>query len=185
MEYTKDYPELQNFEIGEYTYGRPVVRHWGEPATLKMGKFCSLADGVTIFLGGEHNTNWVTTYPFSSDDPQVREIWTGAEGIGGHPKTRGDVVIGNDVWIGWDAVIMSGVKIGDGAVIGARALVTKDVEPYSVVVGNPGRQVKYRFEPEIIAKLLEIQWWNWPIEKINRNLKILCSPNLNQLDQLV
>lgn len=183
MEYTKDYPELQNFEIGDFTYGRPIVRHWGEPATLKIGKFCSIADNVTIFLGGEHNTNWITTYPFTSDDPQVRETWTEAQ-VGGHPKTRGDVVIGNDVWIGWDVAIMSGVKIGDGAVIGARAVVTKDVEPYGVVVGNPGKQIKYRFEPEIIAKLLALRWWDWPQDKINRNIKKLCSPALDNLDSL-
>lgn len=141
--YTKDF--LKNFgdlvDIGSYTYGNPRLFHWGEDSKLKIGKFCSIADDVKIFLGGNHRMDWITTYPFSA----LKEEWPEAKDVKGHPATKGDVVIGNDVWIGYGATILSGVKIGNGAVIGAMAVVSKDVEPYSVVVGNPALEVKKDF----------------------------------------
>jgi acetyltransferase-like isoleucine patch superfamily enzyme len=177
--YTKDILKYLGdlVEVGEYTYGNPRVLHWGEKANLKIGKFCSIAEGVIIFLGGNHRYDWVTTYPFSA----LNKEWSEASNIAGHPATRGSVVIGNDVWIGFGATIMSGVKIGDGAVIGARAVITKDVAPYSIVGGNPAREIKKRFSDDKIEKLLEIEWWNWSIEKIKSNMKILCSANIDKI----
>lgn len=157
------------YEIGRESYGGLSVRSWNEGATLKMGAFCSIATGVKIFLGGEHRTDWVTTFPFP-------DLWKDVAGhIKGHPKTRGDVIVGNDVWIGTEAVVMSGVRIGNGAVIGARSVVTKDVPPYAIVAGNPAREVRMRFDNKTIARLEAIAWWNWDDKKIKRNLPLLLS----------
>ena len=150
------YPE---YEIGRWTYGGLSVLTWGEGATLTVGSFTSIADGVKVFLGGEHRTDWQTTFPFSV-------LWKPANAICGHPKTKGDVVIGNDVWIGAEAMIMSGVTVGDGAVIGARSLVAKDVEPYAIVAGNPALIVRKRFSDARIERLLRLKWWDWTDEKI-------------------
>lgn len=166
-------------EIGDFTYGRPKIFHWGEKAKLKIGKFSSISSDVKIFLGGNHRYDWITTYPFSARE--LAEIWPEAIGIDGHPATKGDVIIGNDVWIGYGAIILSGVKIGDGAVIGASAVVTRNVSPYSIVAGNPAREIKKRFSDDAIKKLLEIKWWDWSDEKIKKNIKILCSKNVVEL----
>lgn len=175
--YTKDHLIGARFDIGDFTYGKPEILTWGEETKLIIGKFTSIADGVKIFLGGEHRTDWVTTYPF----PVLETYWPEAAKIKGHPKTKGDVIIGNDVWIGGDATILSGVKIGDGAVIGAGAVISKDVPPYAIVAGNPGVIVKYRFKKSIIKKLLKLQWWEWPTKKIRENVDILCSNNFKEL----
>ena len=162
--------------IGDFTYGNPRVLDWGDGTRLIVGKFCSIADDVTVFLGGEHRGDWVTTYPF----PAFKSKWPTAKNVDGHPKTKGDVIVGNDVWIGYGALILSGVKIGDGAVIGAKAVITSDVRPYAVVVGNPGREIKRRFSDEIVEELLRIKWWDWPHEKISENMKLLCSGDIMQ-----
>jgi acetyltransferase-like isoleucine patch superfamily enzyme len=164
---------LQAIEIGRGTYGEPVVYDWGEGSKLKIGNFCSISLNVMIFLGGEHRTDWVTTYPFNV-------FWDSAKHIQGHPKSKGDVIIGNDVWIGMDALILSGVTIGDGAVIGTNAVVAKNVPPYAIVAGNPARIIRYRFDAETIEKLLEIAWWNWPDEKIDAAVSLLLSPDISQ-----
>ena len=169
--FTKDNLYLKKYEIGDYTYGCPIVFHWDEDVTLKIGKFCSIAHDVSIFLGGNHRIDWVTTYPFSA----LHRFFPSGKNIQGHPASKGDIIIGNDVWIGNGASIMSGVKIGDGAVIAAKAVVTKDVKPYEIVVGNPGKAVKKRFDDEIIKKLLDFQWWNLPIDEINKIIPFLLS----------
>lgn len=174
--YTKDHLVGPLFEIGDYTYGCPNVMSWDDSTRLHIGKFCSIADGVTILLGGNHRTDWVTTYPFNV----LSTPFPAASAIQGHPATKGDVWIGNDVWIGRGATILSGIQIGDGAVIGAGALVTKDVEPYSIVTGNPGKMVKKRFDEPTIKALLGIAWWNWDEEKINREVRNLCSSNIQE-----
>jgi acetyltransferase-like isoleucine patch superfamily enzyme len=161
------------YSIGEFTYGEPKVVSWGEKSTLKIGKFCSIADGVQIVLGGEHKIEWVTTYPF----------WVAIEEFYNHPAhsgTKGDVVIGNDVWIGLNSMILSGVTIGDGAVIGAGTLVSADVEPYSIVVGNPQKLIRKRFDEKTIEQLLMIKWWDWDISRIKKNMPLLLSEHLKE-----
>jgi acetyltransferase-like isoleucine patch superfamily enzyme len=134
-----------------------------------MGAFCSIVKGVTILLGGEHHTEWVTTFPFPV-------LWRAARQIRGHPKTKGEIIIGNDVWIGQDALILSGVTIGDGAVIAARAVVTKNIEPYSIVAGNPARVIRKRLLEEAIARLLAVAWWAWTPGKSKR--RCLCGSRM-------
>jgi acetyltransferase-like isoleucine patch superfamily enzyme len=163
------YPQ---YNIGRGTYGDLRVRSWGEDATLTMGAFCSVASGVQILLGGEHRPDWVTTYPFSV-------LWQKAKHLLGHPSSKGDVVIGNDVWIGAEAMILSGVTIGDGAVIGARSVVTKDVPPYAIVGGNPARVIRMRFDEATISRLQNLKWWTWDDAKIERFLPLLLSDKVD------
>jgi len=171
----------ENFEIGDFTYGIPKIFFpESKNARLKIGKFCSISDEVIIFLGGNHRTDWVTTYPFMS----FPDEWPEAKDIPGHPASKGDVIIGNDVWFGYGAMIMSGVTIGDGAVIGAGAVVTKDVEPYSIVAGNPAQLIRKRFDKETIRQLLEIKWWDWPIAKIKANIEVILSTDIPKILQL-
>lgn len=158
---------------GEYSYGRPAIYSWGEGAKYKIGKYCSIAAGVQFFLGGNHRVDWITTYPFNVLFPE------GAH-ISGHPATKGNIIVGNDVWIAANAVVMSGVKIGDGAVIGAYSVVTKDVPPYAMVAGNPASVKKYRFDKETIQALLKLKWWDWPVKKVKQNLNLLCSGNVKE-----
>src|SRR5262245_44233226 len=164
-------PRYAAFDVGAYSYGEPEVVYWDAGARLKVGRFCSIARGVTILLGGEHHSEWVTTYPFSL-------VFADARSLPGYPHTKGDVVIGNDVWIGQDAVLLSGVTVGDGAVIGAGSVVARDVEPYSVCAGNPARQVRLRFPPETIAELLRIAWWDWPLDEVEKAWPLLQSADV-------
>jgi acetyltransferase-like isoleucine patch superfamily enzyme len=160
---------------GKYTYGIPNIL-WNNPnAQLIVGNFCSIANDVTIYLGGNHRTDWITTYPFGHIHQNIFNQFNG----NGHPATKGNVIIGNDVWIGSHVKIMSGVSIGDGAVIANNSHVVKNVEPYSIVGGNPAKFIKYRFTPEQIELLLDIKWWNWNDEKINKYTPLLCSNNIN------
>ena len=160
---------------GIYSYGMPDILSWGEGAKLNIGNFCSIGICGKVYLGGGHRTDWVTTFPFGHIN---KEIFNNFDGVG-HPKTNGDVDIGNDVWIGEHVTIMSGVTIGDGAVIATNSHVVKNVAPYSIVGGNPAKLIKYRFTEEQIQKLLEIKWWNWNDEKINSYLPLLCSSNID------
>lgn len=163
--------------IGKYSYGIPTVRWWGEKSGLSVGKFCSIAKNVTIFLGGNHRTDWITTYPFSAQRP-----WKRFTGEVEHPVSRGDVVIGNDVWLGSSCTILSGVSIGDGAVIAANATVTKDVPAYAIAAGNPARVVRMRFDGNQINKLLSLRWWDWDERVIQKNLSTLLSRNIDSLN---
>jgi len=168
---------MKLLNAGRYTYGHEgiIIKHWGENAAVTIGSFCSIAENVTIFLGGNHRTDWVTTFPF----PAFEKEWRLEESIVGHPSTKGDVVIGNDVWIGANASIMSGLTVGDGAVIGAFSVVTKDIMPYEIVAGNPAVSIRFRFKQEIINSLLAISWWDWCDEKITRNIPLLCSNDID------
>lgn len=153
--------------VGRFTYGfeNLSIKQWNEGAALKIGAFCSLAKNITVYLGGNHRTDWITTFPFG----HIFQSELGGEEILGHPSTKGDVIIGNDVWIGAGVTIMSGVKIGDGAVLSANACVVKNVMPYEIVAGNPAMSVKLRFDIEIIELLLRLEWWNLPLASI-RNI---------------
>lgn len=161
--FTCNNARYKGLRIGEYTYGTPLLFFWDRDS-CSIGKFCSISAGVKIFGGGEHNTDWVTTYPFSANE--LAHLFPSATGIPGHPASKGPTVIGNDVWIGNNACIMSGVRIGHGAAIGAESVVTKDVPPYAIVGGNPAKIIRMRFQPGQIESLLKIRWWDWHIEKI-------------------
>ena len=164
--------ECTSFGKGSYYEGLSVYP-FVNGAKLKVKNFCSLAGDISILLGGEFRTDWVTTYPFNYHCADA------AGHIKGTPRTTGDVTIGNDVWIGKGACILSGVSIGDGAVIGAEAVVTKSVPPYAVVVGNPARIVKFRFDEETIKKLLAIAWWDWPLERVFSSMEQILSKDLS------
>ena len=158
----------------KHTYGNPQVYSFKNDADLIIGKFCSLAD-CFIFVGGEHRPDFISTYPFSAFDG-----W-GAEHIQGVPRSKGNVVIGNDVWIGHHATIMSGVIIGDGAVIGAESVVARNVAPYTIVAGNPARVIRQRFSDEDVKFLLATRWWDWPDATIKKAVPILMSGNISAL----
>ena len=162
--------------FGKYTYGNLIIYWKNENAKLVVGNFCSIAQNVKVYLGGNHRTDWVTTYPFGHVH---HNIFNNFDGIG-HPSTKGDVIIGNDVWIGDNVTIMSGVTIGDGVVIANNSHVVKNVEPYSLIGGNPAKLIKYRFSQEQIEKLLKIKWWDWDDEKINKFTPLLCNDNIDE-----
>lgn len=165
--YSKD-----NIKIGCYTYGMPKVFCWNQTNQLIIGRYCSFAENVTIFLDGEHRTDWVSTYPFNFLSKEHLSIT-------GHPKTKGDVIIGNDVWVGYGVTILRGVHIGDGAVIGAGSIVTKDVAAYEIVAGNPAKHIRYRFGDEERKKLQLSKWWMLPRSQIKTLIPYLLSSNVD------
>jgi acetyltransferase-like isoleucine patch superfamily enzyme len=165
------------FAVGDHSYGSPKVRWWGERARLTIGRFCSFADNVEIFLGGNHRADWVTTYPF----PSFRTRWPKTPLVDPVAPARGDVAIGSDVWVGAGAAILAGVSIGHGAVIGARCVVASDVPPYAVTVGNPGRVARLRFPEKQIAGLLRTAWWELDDMAIGELLPLLMSPDVDAL----
>ena len=181
--YLKNLIKNPNIIVGDYTYyddfenvenfEKNVLYHFdfiGDK--LIIGKFCAIASGVTFIMnGGNHQLSSLTTYPFSI----FQEGW-GIADPGSWPY-RGDTIIGNDVWIGYQAIIMPGIKIGDGAVIGAKSVITKDVEPYTIVGGNPAEIIRKRFDDKTIKTLLQLQWWNWEPQEITKNLPFLSSGN--------
>ena len=160
-------------EIGEFTYGHEglSVESYGSENRLIIGKYCSIARDVKIFIGGNHRTDWISTYPFG----HINQDLLGAEMFPGHPSSNGDVVIGNDVWIGSGSTIMSGITIGSGAVIAANSHVVKDVPNYAIVGGNPAKVIKDRFPKDIIATLMEIKWWEQPVSTVLLIRHLLCS----------
>jgi acetyltransferase-like isoleucine patch superfamily enzyme len=160
---------------GKYTYGEPTVVCAQEGTDLVLGNFCSIAQNVTVYLGGDHRVDWVSTYPFGHIHQSVFDLFDGK----GHPASKGNVIIGNDIWIGNGVTIMSGVTIGDGAVIAGGSRVVKDVGAYTLVGGNPARYIRHRFKPDQIEALLEIKWWNWSDDKINSYVPLLCDDNVD------
>ena len=166
--------------FGKYTYGTPKIIWKNDNAKLLVGNFCSIAGNVNIYLGGNHRTDWVTTYPFGHIHQNIFNTFDGV----GHPATKGDVIIGNDVWIGDNVTIMSGVTIGDGVVVANNSHIVNNVEPYSLVGGNPAKLIKYRFTQNQIEKLLEIKWWYWDDKKINNFAPLLCNNNIDEFIKL-
>ena len=162
------------FERNNVLYHYPINRE-----RLIIGKFCSIACGAKfLFNSANHTLSSLSTYPF----PLFFEEW-GLEkrNVAESWDNKGDIVLGNDVWIGYEAVIMAGVTIGDGAIIGARAVVTKDVPPYMVAGGSPAKPIKKRYPEETIAALSELKWWDWPEERIAQNLHAIQAGKLNEL----
>ncbi|AXP01460.1 antibiotic acetyltransferase [Pseudomonas fluorescens] len=163
------YPKYQ---VGVGTYGIPEVMEFGDDTVLKVGSYTSIAEGVKILLGGGHRTDWVSTFPFPRMIDEARDI-------PGSYSTKGDVVIGSDCWICAEAMILSGVTIGHGAVVAAGAVVTRDVEPYAMVGGNPCRFIRWRFEEPVRQALLESAWWEWPMEEVKAVSPLLCNDNID------
>jgi virginiamycin A acetyltransferase len=169
--YYDDFEDVMNFE-------KNVKYHFDFTGDkLIIGKFCMIASNVTFIMNGaNHLTDAITTYPFAI----FGNAWANAMEGKTYPS-KGNIVVGNDVWIGYNATIMAGVTIGDGAIIGTNSVVTKDVEPYEIVGGNPAKLIKKRFYDDEIKDLLEIKWWDWEIEKITRNVQNLTDNNVEAL----
>lgn len=159
--------------IGPHSYGRPRIYSYKSDPPVHIGAYCSIAKEVTIFAGSNHRTDWVSTYPFRIL-LNLRGAWED-----GHPASKGPVVIGNDVWLGHGSTILSGVTIGDGAVVAARAVVTRDVRPYAIVAGNPAREIRRRFSDQQIERLQQIAWWNWPDSIVRQAIPDLSSPGID------
>ncbi len=165
------------FEKNNILYHYPINRE-----KLIIGKFCSIACGAKfIFNCANHTLKSLSTYTFplfyeewESDKANVASAW----------DNKGDIVIGNDVWIGYEALIMAGVHIGDGAIIGARAVVTKDVPPYTIVGGIPAKEIRKRFDKETVDLLLKLKWWNWSIEKIRQNIPYISNAEIEKLKSI-
>lgn len=158
--------------FGPHTYGVPeFFTNRYDPTALHVGNYSSVA--AVVMLGGGHPADRVTTYPH-------RVNW-GMEGAGedGFPTRSKDTIIGSDVYIGWRAVLLSGITIGDGAIVGAQALVTKDVPPYAIVGGNPAKLIRYRFPEEQREALLEIRWWDWPEQDIRDAVPLLAGADID------
>lgn len=164
------------FERNNVLYQYPINHD-----KLIIGKFCSIACGAKfIFNSANHTLSSVSTYPF----PIFFEEWgLNIKDVAAAWDNKGDIVIGNDVWIGYEAVIMAGVTVGDGAIIGTRAVVTKDVPPYTIVGGVPAKPIRKRFDNETLDELLKIRWWDWPEEKIARNIQAIQSGCLKHLKE--
>ncbi|HET7276202.1 MAG TPA: Vat family streptogramin A O-acetyltransferase [Longimicrobiaceae bacterium] len=190
--FIKNTVQNPNILIGDYTYyddpedpenfERNVLYHFpfvGDK--LIIGKFCALARGAKFIMNGaNHKLSGITTYPFQI----FGNGWEKVMPESGDLPYKGDTVVGNDVWIGYNALIMPGVKIGNGAIISSRSVVVRDVPAYTVVGGNPAREIKQRFSPEVVAELEKIAWWDWPIDKVTRHLELLVSGDLNALQTL-
>ena len=180
--FLKNVVDNPNIIIGDYTYyddpenvenfNSNVLYHFdfiGDK--LCIGKFCQIATNVRFIMNGaNHATNGFSTFPFKAFGSEWQDIPL-------TPDYKGDTVIGNDVWLGYDAMIMPGVKIGDGAIIASRSVVTKDVEPYSIVGGNPAHLIRKRFDEQTINKLTELAWWNWSFEEITKKAKDIAEGN--------
>lgn len=178
-----------NIVIGDYTYyddpedsenfERNVLYHFpfiGDK--LVIGKFCAIAQGAKFIMNGaNHKLDGFSTYPFYI----FGNGWETAAPQEGEFPFKGDTVVGNDVWIGYEATIMAGVTVGDGAIVAAKSVVVSDVEPYTIVGGNPAKCIRRRFEDDVVRSLIDIAWWNWDIEKITRNLNLITAADINAL----
>ncbi len=193
--YLKNVVSGANIEIGDYTIYNDFVHDprdfersnvlYHYPVNgdrLKIGKFCSIACGAKfLFTSGNHSLRSLSTYTF----PIFFEEWgLDAKDICSAWDNKGDIVIGNDVWIGYEALILSGVTVGDGAIIGSRAVVTKDVLPYTIVGGVPAKPIRRRFDGAVIERLEKLRWWDWDIETIRRSIPAIQSGDIAALERM-
>ena len=175
-----------DIEVGKYTYGYENlnIMEYGNGTNLKIGKFTSIAPGVKVFLGyGGHNLDNISTYPFHA---LYLETFKGTRSNKSTDRNKGDVIIGNDVWLGLDTLILNGVTIGDGAVIGANSVVTRNIEPYEFVAGNPAKHIRFRFDKEVINLLMKLKWWDLAEVEIKSILLFLQNkPDAKILEELI
>ncbi|MCB0632844.1 MAG: CatB-related O-acetyltransferase [Lewinella sp.] len=188
--FLKNVVKNPNIIVGDYTYYDDFenVEHFEKNVKylfdftgdkLIIGKFCMIASDVTFIMNGaNHLTDAITTYPFAIFGNGWEHAMEGRQ----YPF-KGDIVIGNDVWIGYNATIMAGVSVGDGAIIATNATVTRNVAPYTIVGGNPAKEIRKRFSEDIIERLLQLKWWDWDIEKITRNVQHLTGLDLDKLEK--
>lgn len=191
--FLKNFITNGNIIVGDYTYyddpegpekfeKRNVLYHYpfiGD--RLIIGKFCAIAKDVKFVMNGaNHKLSGISTYPFSIFSRGWEKVIPTPEEL----PNKGDTVIMNDVWIGYDSLIMPGVKIGNGAIVTSRSVVVKDVDPYSIAGGNPAREIKKRFSDEAVSELERIKWWDWEIEKITENLETITGGDLNRLKEI-
>lgn len=188
--FLKNYVKATNIFVGDYTYfddrrygpeqfeeNNVLYNYNYSKVKLVIGKFCALAAETRFIMTGDHKLDAISTFPF----PIFGNGWENAYTIDELP-VKGDIIVGNDVWFGYDSLVMNGVTIGNGAIIAARAVVVKDVPPYSIVAGNPAKVVKMRFDDKTIDRLEKIAWWDWDIGKINRNLKLISHLDVDKLE---
>lgn len=181
-----------NIIVGDYTYyddpddsenfERNVLYHYPfMNDKLIIGKFCAIAKNVKFIMNGaNHKMDCFTTYPFSIFGNEWEKVTPKLEDL----PYKGDTVVGNDVWIGYDSLIMPGIKIGNGAIIASKSVVVKDIEPYTIVGGNPAKIIRKRFDNNTIELLEQVKWWDWSIEKISKNLETLVSNDIRKLKEL-
>ena len=162
-------------EVGRWSYGKPNILRWDWKSKLIIGNFCSLGPDIDFYIGGNHRLDWISTSPLPA--PQFDSVFKKAKNIKNFNKSNGDIIIGHDVWIGGRTTILSGVKIGTGAVIAAGSVVVNDVGPYSISGGNPNKEIRKRFNEDVIKKLLESEWWNLTDDDINYLSEHLLSNN--------
>jgi len=189
--FLKPFITRPNIVVGDYTYyddprgpeyfEANVLYHFDfHRDRLVIGKYCSIAAEVRFIMnGGNHPTTWLTTFPF----PIFGAGWEAA--MPEHWPVKGDTTVGHDVWIGYGAVIMPGVTIGNGAIIAAATVVTRDVPAYAIVGGNPGTVLRYRFDEATIRRLQRLEWWAWDAVKVTRNVRALCAADLDALERAV
>jgi virginiamycin A acetyltransferase len=188
--FLKNFIKATNIFIGDYTYFDDVrngpekfeeynvlYNYHPDKVKLVIGKFCAIAAETRFIMTGDHKLDGISTYPF----PVFRQGWESAYNTLDLP-VKGDILIGNDVWFGYNSLIKNGLNIGHGAIIAAGALVVKDVPPYAIVAGNPGKIVKMRFDDATIERLLQIAWWDWSIEKISQNLRLISHLDIDRLE---
>ncbi|MBS0625523.1 MAG: CatB-related O-acetyltransferase [Verrucomicrobia bacterium] len=191
--FLKNFVKASNISVGDYTYfddrryGPEKFEEYNvlynydfTKVKLVIGKFCAIAAETRFIMSGDHKLDAISTYPF----PIFGHGWEGAFDVTRLP-VKGDIIVGNDVWFGYDSLIMNGVTIGNGAIIGARAVVVKDVPAYSIVAGNPAKVVKMRFDDKTIDRLEKIAWWDWDIGKINKHLKLICNQDVDRLESVL
>ena len=191
--FLKPLVDAENVEVGEFTYyddpdgpehfqAKCILYHYAFIGDrLVIGRFCAIAQGARFIMNGaNHAMSGFSTFPFNIfghgwEDGFDPESW--------EKENRGDTVVGNDVWIGMEAVIMPGVTIGDGAIVAAKSVVSRDVAPYTVVAGNPAKTVRQRFDETTVERLLAIAWWHWDVDKISRNLDAIRGADIDRLER--